>query len=49
MKTFKQFQEALEPIKNILKKIKPDIEDRTGDNFDKVGPKVPKKPPKGKV
>ena len=49
MKTYKQFQEALEPIKNILKRIKPDMDDRTGGNFDKRGIKTPKKPPKGQV
>tara|TARA_Y100001972_G_scaffold104669_1_gene131739 strand:+ start:1275 stop:1424 length:150 start_codon:yes stop_codon:yes gene_type:complete len=49
MKTFKQFQETLEPIKDILKKIKPDMEDRTGSGYFKEKIKTPKNPPKGKV
>ena len=49
MKTYNQFKESIEPIKDVLKKIKPDMEDRTGSNYFKEKIKTPKKPPKGEV
>ena len=43
MKTFKQFQEGLTPIKDILKKIQKDIKGKPGD---KPYTQEPGQPPK---